>query len=57
MRFTSRCNLLDEERISGTPERIVKFYEKCAYEAERAGQIIEAQLFFNYAEHYKRVGQ
>jgi len=52
--YTSRCG---DDVIHDTPENLVRKYEGMAYAEERAGNQIKAQLYFNYAEHWKRYGR
>ena len=51
--FESTCQ---GETLRGTPEQIVQKYEGRAYSAQRAGNIQKAEIMFQHAEHWKKVG-
>ena len=38
----------------GTKDYLVRFYASKGYEAERMGDTIKAQTYFNHEEHWKR---
>ena len=48
----SKCG---DVTITGDARHIARSYEKLAYDAKRAGNQTEAQLYFNHAEHYKKI--
>jgi len=50
----SKCG---EHSFVGTPDYIMKAYEKLAYDAERARDDALAQMYFQHAEHWKREGR
>lgn len=54
MILTSVCGDLI---IRGTALEIEKKYERLGYNAERAGDHIQAQIYFQHAENYKRLGR
>lgn len=39
----------------GSAQTLVRYYEKLAYDAERSNEIVLMHLYFQHAEHYKRV--
>ena len=45
------------EVIRGTPSQIEKVYEGKAYAALRAGNLDEAEAYFQQAEHWKKSNQ
>lgn len=45
------------EVTRGTREYLIKMYSAKGYEAERAGDRVKAQLYFNHEEHWKRHDQ
>lgn len=52
MLYTSQLN---GEVIRNTPQKLASIYEAQGYQAVRGGDHVEAQIFFNYAEHWKKV--
>ncbi len=52
MMFTSNCG---EFTIKGSAAEIVRKYEGLGYQKEREGDIVQAHIFRQYAEHWKRV--
>lgn len=38
----------------GTREYLIKMYAAKGYEAERSGDHVAAQIYFNHEEHWKR---
>lgn len=48
----SRCG---KDTVRGTPKQIVAVYEGKAYNAQRAGDEYNANVWFQHAEHWKRV--
>lgn len=51
---TSKCG---DEIIRGTPQALVTKYEAKAYEARRNKDEVQAQIFFQHAEHWKHYGR
>lgn len=54
-RQSIHTSCLNGEVIRSTAEKIASAYEAKAYNAQRANQAVESQLFFNHAEHWKKV--
>jgi hypothetical protein len=39
------------ETVIGTREYLIRYYASKGYEAERSGDKVAAQIYFNYEEH------
>lgn len=50
--YQSNCQ---GETIRGKAHQLVASYEAKAYEAQRAGDEYLANIYFQHAEHYKRL--
>lgn len=50
--FVSRCG---DEQFRGKPEQLVGIYEAKGYEARRAGDSEKANIYFQHAEHWKKM--
>lgn len=54
--YTSRCLLLDKP-LRGSARQIVEKYEVLSVEALQSKQDMEARIYSQYAEHWRKVGQ